>query len=98
MAATDTTYRNIKRLHVVFAVSSLVMLVTIIWMFADDYYRDWKVEQRVFFDVEEEMAKRAALAAAPSEERVAEIENLERTLLDKKKDLARVRTEMEKGL
>src|SRR5206468_68290 len=41
-------------------------LVTTGWMFWDDYNRPFKTEQRVFRDVEEELAKRAMLAAAPS--------------------------------
>src|SRR5262245_35291615 len=68
MAASDQTYRNQKTLHTVFAWSSVAMLVTTGWMFWDDYNRPFKQEQRVFRDVEEEMAKRAMLAAAPSAE------------------------------
>jgi len=66
MAASDQTYRNQKTLHHVFAWSSVAMLVTTGWMFWDDYNRPFKKEQRVFRDVEEELAKRAMLAAAPS--------------------------------
>jgi len=68
MAASDQTYRSQKALHVVFAVSSVAMLVTTGWMFWDDYNRPFKKEQRAFRDVEEELAKRAMLAAAPGEE------------------------------
>ena len=98
MAASDATYRNTKVLHVVFAVSSVVMLVTIFAMFADDYYRDWKVEQRIFMDVEQESAKRAALAVAPSEDDLNAIESMEKSLLQKKAALATAKTEMEKSL
>src|SRR5262245_64403335 len=73
MAATDTTYRNTRMLHVVFAVSSILMLLTMIGMFADDYFRDWKVEQRIFRDVEEEMAKRQVLATAPTDKKVEDL-------------------------
>ena len=65
MAATDQTYRNQKRLDTVFGVSCVVMLISIIWMFADDYNREWKKEQRAFRDVEEAMAERFALAKLP---------------------------------
>src|ERR1700722_11164236 len=98
MAASDATYRNTKILHIVFAVSSVVMLLTILAMFADDYYRDWKVEQRIFVDVQEEMAKRAALAAAPSEERLGQIEKDEKELQDEKKKLAEDKAKLEKSL
>ncbi len=96
MAATDTTYRSTKILHIVFAVTSILMLITIAGMFADDYYRDWKVEQRIFRDVEEEMAKRGVLAAAPTGESVQEISAVETDLLNKKSALAQVKTDFEK--
>jgi mono/diheme cytochrome c family protein len=98
MAASDSTYRNIKTLHVVFAVSSLVMLATVIGMFVKDFYRPWKVEQRVFFDVEEEMAKRQLLAASPTEEQVDEIAELEKQIAAKRTELDSRRKEFEKAL
>jgi mono/diheme cytochrome c family protein len=68
MAASDQTYRNQRWLHIVFAVTSVAMLGTTVWMFWDDYNRPFKREQRVFREVEEELAKRAILASAPTEE------------------------------
>ena len=67
MAASDKTYRNQRGLHLVFAVSSVAMLATTIWMFWDDYNRPYKHEQRAFRQVEEELAKRSLLAAAPTD-------------------------------
>lgn len=96
MAATDTTLHNVKTLHVVFAVTSILMLVTIVGMFADDYYREWKVEQRIFRDVEQEMAKRGVLAAAPSEAKVKEISAVETDLMNKKNSLAQAKADFEK--
>src|SRR6266478_2103551 len=68
MAASDQTYRKQTALHLVFAVSSVAMLAATVWMFWDDYNRPFKKEQRVFREVEEELAKRDLLAAAPNEE------------------------------
>jgi mono/diheme cytochrome c family protein len=67
MAASDQTYRSQPALHLVFAVSSVAMLATTVWMFWDDYNRPYKHEQRVFRQVEEELAKRSILAAAPTD-------------------------------
>src|SRR6266478_8377303 len=67
MAASDQTYRNQKALHLVFAVSSVAMLATTVWMFWDDYNRPYKYEQRVFREVEEELAKRSLLHEAPTD-------------------------------
>src|SRR5262249_18047627 len=68
MAASDQTYRNQTTLPLVLAWASVLMLVTTGWMFWDDYNRPFKKEQRVFRDVEEELAKRAMLASAPTAE------------------------------
>jgi mono/diheme cytochrome c family protein len=65
MAATDQTYRNQKALDIVFAVSSILLLVSIIWMFVQDYNREWKTEQRRFRDVETAMFTRQAIADMP---------------------------------
>ena len=65
MAATDQTYRDQKTLDVVFGVSSLLLLATTLWMFADDYNREWKTEQRAFRDVEAAMFTRQAVADLP---------------------------------
>jgi mono/diheme cytochrome c family protein len=66
MAASDQTYRNQKTLDTVFGVSCALMLISLIWMFADDYNREWKKEQRVFRDVESLMSERFALDKMPN--------------------------------
>jgi mono/diheme cytochrome c family protein len=65
MAATDKNYRNQKTLDIVFAVSCVLMLFSIIWMFEQDYNREFKHEQRVFRDVEDAQAARAMLEKIP---------------------------------
>jgi len=52
MPATEQTWRDQKLLHVVFGLSSLLMLVATIWMLAADHNREWKQYQRDFRDVE----------------------------------------------
>lgn len=52
MAARDETYRNQKRLDVVFALSSLAMLAATLWMFAKDHLREYKEVQRLSRKVE----------------------------------------------
>src|SRR5438128_1166319 len=66
MAATDQPYRSQKALDVVFAVSSVLMLVSMVWMFAEDYNREYKAEQREFRDVLVGLAQRQALQQLPS--------------------------------
>jgi mono/diheme cytochrome c family protein len=75
MAATDQTYRNQRALDIVFAVSCILMLLGTLWMFWQDYDRQFKHVQREFRDVEEAMNEYQMLAALPSKEEVAEARN-----------------------
>jgi cytochrome c551/c552 len=42
MPATEKTWRDQARMHVLFGVSALVMLVGTIWMLAKDHNREWR--------------------------------------------------------
>ena len=57
---------NIDFLNVVFAASSLFVLITTVWMVWDDYDREWKNYQRQFTRLELEVT-RATLALAEQE-------------------------------
>ncbi len=48
---------NIPKLNRIFAIASLVLLFTIIWMFASDYSREWKEYQRAFRNLEIEKTR-----------------------------------------
>jgi len=52
MPATEQTWRNQKWMHIVFGVSSILMLLATIWMLAKDHDREWKPVQRKFRDIE----------------------------------------------
>lgn len=45
MPANEQTWRNQKTMHIVFAVSTLIMGVATIWMMAADHKREWKSVQ-----------------------------------------------------
>jgi len=79
MPATEQTWRNQKLLHKVFAVGSLVLLVSTIWMFAEDHDREWKDYQRKFRNIEVVNSRWDKVRAA------AELN--EEQLVDLKKDL-----------
>src|SRR5688572_22577609 len=66
MAASDQPYRNQYSLDVVFGVSSILMLLSLVWMFVQDFNREFKTEQRVFRDVESAIGQRLALESIPS--------------------------------
>ncbi len=48
MPAQEDTYRNQRALNIVFAISSILMAASIVWMIADDHLREWKRVQRDF--------------------------------------------------
>jgi len=50
MRAGDETYYNLKRLHLVFAVSSIALLAATVWLVWADHAREWKVYQRAYRD------------------------------------------------
>lgn len=52
MPATEETYRSQPSLHLVFAISSIVMALSVIWMIMADHLRPWKNVQRAFHYVE----------------------------------------------
>ncbi len=52
MPATEQTWRNLKLLHVVFAVAAVLLLVSTVMMLAADHNRPWKQYARGFRDLE----------------------------------------------
>src|SRR5713101_4399643 len=73
MAATDQTYRHQKTLDIVFALSCIVMLISVVWMFAQDYNREFKKVQRKFRDVDEALTERQLVEKLPDVDRVKEV-------------------------
>ncbi len=82
MPATESTWRNLKLMHIVFGVASVAMLLTTVWMLAADHNRSWKGYQRTFRDIETWNAD-----ARMGEQQSAEYEQTERVLQQKLKDV-----------
>jgi cbb3-type cytochrome oxidase cytochrome c subunit len=59
MPATEETYRSQPTLHVIFALSSVVMLLATVWMVMADHLRQWKEVQRDFHTVERKKLEKA---------------------------------------
>src|SRR5919198_2290562 len=70
MAATDQTYRNQRALDIVFGASCALLLLTTVWMFVQDYNRDFKAVQRKFRDVSAAMSEREMIDKLPDPELV----------------------------
>lgn len=88
MAASDRTYRNQRLLDIVFGVSCLLMLGGIVAMFAQDYYRPYKVEARDFRDVEAAVYERQMLDLVPDEQKRNDIVAAEKELKEARTDRA----------
>src|SRR5262249_14794500 len=95
MAATDQTYRHQKTLDIVFGASCVLMLLSVIWMFAQDYNRSYKVEARDFRDVEEAMYEREMLAKLPDDDTMKQIAAAEKELAEARKERDRKAKELE---
>lgn len=50
MRSSDETYYNINCLHVIFAISSALLIGVTVWMFVVDHQREWKEYQRTYRD------------------------------------------------
>src|SRR5258708_2888177 len=92
MAATDQNYRQQKTLDIVFAVSSILMLLSIFWMLWDDYNREFKHVQRKFRDVEDEIFLRAMLDKMPDTEHIDAIKEAYKMLEAAKDEMRKVRS------
>ena len=73
MPATEETYRRQPTLHIIFAISSIAMTLSIIWMIMADHLRPWKQVQREFQVVEREKLK--AVEQATLKKRAGEVQN-----------------------
>lgn len=62
MPATEKTWYDQKLLHLIFGCTSLLMLVSVIWMIAQDHEREWKNHQREFRTIQQKQL-RGQLAA-----------------------------------
>src|SRR5262245_65315201 len=91
MAATDQNYRNQKTLDVVFGVSCVLMLLSILWMFWQDYNREYKAVQREFRDVEEAINEHMMLDKLPPK---ADVDEKRKAIRDARARLEKAREEV----
>src|SRR5262249_55140670 len=76
MPANEETYRSRTALHVVFAISSVAMALTIAWMILADHLRPWKETQRRFHYIEDAKlrAEREKKNAELNQQQLAEVD------------------------
>lgn len=76
MPATEQTWRNLTRLHVVFGATGLGLLLATLWMFAADHDRSWKDFQKTARAVDLQMSawRDQQFQTEEYEQRTAELE------------------------
>ncbi len=79
MPANDSFFRSQNGLHFAFAISCVVLLVSVIWMMAADQHDEWRGYQRTNFKLDAAV-KVQALAAIRSDEYLAKKTTLESRL------------------
>src|SRR5580700_5132758 len=62
MPATEDYSRDVKKTHVVFAVTSIALLAVTVWMLSADHAREWHGYERTFDDIQG-TKQRAAIAS-----------------------------------
>src|SRR6516165_6621854 len=95
-AATDQTYRKQHVLDYVFAGTCVFMLISTVWMFVQDYYREFKPIQREFRNVEEAISQRTMLDYAPNADQLVKIEAAEDAVVQARKALDDAKEEVRK--
>ncbi len=68
MAASDKPFRDQYVLDIVFAASNILMLLSLVWMFWQDYDREYKDEQRAFSQIEVAVAQQQAVNQVPDKD------------------------------
>ena len=76
MPATEQTWYDQSKLHMVFGFSALAMLIATVWMFAADHAREWKGFQRDFRSAELRLTdwKKTEERSIEQQARAAELE------------------------
>ncbi len=88
------TFRNTRRLNVVFAVSSFAAMASMLWMLFADFQRPWRAFQTQYFDVEAALAHVEWLGFQTAESR-GKHDDLKQALARAEKQIAERRGEEE---
>src|SRR5689334_15942501 len=99
MPATEKTWRDQAKMHIIFGISALVMLAGTIWMLAKDHNREWRKWQlddraRERWTVEAQLAQANADSGSKLQElrqklAEAQSEKVQQPLIEQFKELVR---------
>ncbi len=98
---TDYFY-NMRRLNLIFAVSAVILVGTLLWAVWDDYARPWRNHQREFVRLQAAVAEMDYLATQTEEARAKReaarqrVQEAEEALRERQGELEQIRAEYEK--
>ena len=81
MPAAEQTWRSQKKLHLIFGISSVVLLLATLWMFKADHQREWKQYQRTGRKIDVMMTEWRKLAFE-QKDHLEKLAELERAVVD----------------
>lgn len=81
MPATEHFFRDQKKMHLIFAISCVVLLVSVVWMMIQDYSDPWYAYQRTNYQLQA-AAKERAIAEMKSQDFVEKLEAEEARLAE----------------
>ena len=67
MPATEKNWRDLKMMHVVFAISAFALLGTTLWMMAADHEDQWRGFQNAFAQIEQALRSEYVIAYQPAD-------------------------------
>ncbi|MCA9091847.1 MAG: c-type cytochrome [Planctomycetaceae bacterium] len=102
MPATDKNWRDLKSMHMIFAISGLTLFGSVLWMMAKDHDREWRHYQAEFQlqDAEQMEAKKHAIESPEYQQKLKELEDAKKAALDASKangkEIAALQSEVDK--
>lgn len=97
MPATDKNWRDLKSMHLIFAISGLALLGSVLWMMAKDHDREWHHFQAEFQekDAQQMEKKELALKTPEYEAKLKELQEAEKTAVAAEKQHGKEVSELE---
>ena len=92
MPATDGFFRNLPKTHMVFAVSSLMLLGATLWMLHDDHNDEWRVWQQKFDRIED--ARLAGVGLDQQDELSSTSEELKQQIAERNAHLESIKADL----
>lgn len=89
MPATDSFLRDLKKMHVVFALSAVVMLVSVLWMMKADHSGEWRNYQKTAYALEAKLKEQDYEEVLKASQATVQQQNLAEKIKQANENLAK---------